>query len=450
MIRLDFDFDSKLKQLETSQIALKEHLASDICIMKEIVGEPLTSPAIPIDMIEWADDLVEDCFAKDDFLPLKKQCPRILKYITVSKHLSQYLTDTVIGPELSKLLIDFPREIPLRNLLLHFFANFLSIENDVISAIRTLLLSFFNENVPRLALTQFYIYNNLNLGSNRSTMINKVLANIPVNKIFSNLLPTEVKGTEFYIELLIAIGGRLHSESSNEKELFWTEVNSLDDRELHMICLSKYTLKSSADADIELCKARAMKYVGDPSKHQIWQVTQKYSNRQAEIDQARKKIEIWINQQFITAFFQTMQASNRGDFWLDYVKHMERVQILGSRYFLQRMKQKYPSASQYLDNSERFKECGYSSEACVFMHFSDHIIILFDTENKAGIIRLRDDSTVPQFKYYGNVTSIINSRIQWAYRASGYEIYDVNEYGRYRHIDLWEYHLGTYLKQIVL
>ncbi|MDB4824464.1 EH signature domain-containing protein [Saprospiraceae bacterium] len=450
MIRLDFDFDSKLKQLEESQIALKEQLENDIDRMIDIVGQPLHAPAIPTDLINWADTLFAKCLDSGDVTSIEKVCPRILKYLTVSPKLTQYLSGPTARDILFKMLESHPRERPLSNLLLHFFTNFLSIEDDVISNTKSLLLSYFKDNTPRLALTRFYINNRLYEESNRSSLINKVLSNISVDKVFSKVLPAEIRGTEFYIELLIALGGRLHSESSTEKKLFWTELNSLADRELHMICLSKYTLKSSSATDKELCKARAMKYVGDPSLYQRWQVTDKYKNRQVEINQARKKIEIWINQQFITAFFQTMQASNRGDFWLDYVKYMERVQILGSRYFLQNMKRRYPSAKQYLDKSERFKECGRASEACVFMHFADHIIILFDTENKAGICRKKDDYNLPEFKFYGNVTSIIDGGFHKAYQVNGQTIYNIKEDGRLFHIQDWKEGFKVYLNEVVI
>lgn len=450
MIKLDFDFETKIEHLRSSQLAIKKHLESDIQQMKEIVGEPFEPPAIPVDLIKWADNLFVDCIENNEKAKLEEASPRILKYLTISSNLTHYLTNSKAKALLFELLNNHPRERPLSNLLLHVFTYFLTIEDDIISEVKRLLASYFNKNKPRLALTQFYINNKLTKWSKKAVLVNKVLSEIPVKRVISRFFPSELRGTEFYKELLIVIAGRLHNETSDNKKLFWQELNSLEDRELHIICLSKYSLKSSSTTDIEFCKARAMKYVGDPSQHQIWKVTNNYKNRQEEVEEARQIIEVWINQQFISAFFQTMQASNRGDFWLNYVKNMERVQILGSRYFLQKMKRQYPSASQYLDNSERFKVCGNSSEACVFMHFHQHIIILFDTENKAGICRKKDDQNLPEFKYYGNVTSIIDGGFHKAYRVSGETIYNIKEDGRLFHSQDWKEDFRVYLKEVVL
>ena len=127
MIRLDFDFDSKLKQLEESQIALKEQLENDIDRMIDIVGQPLHAPAIPTDLINWADTLFAKCLDSGDVTSIEKVCPRILKYLTVSPKLTQYLSGPTARDILFKMLESHPRERPLSNLLLHFFTNFLSI-----------------------------------------------------------------------------------------------------------------------------------------------------------------------------------------------------------------------------------------------------------------------------------------------------------------------------------
>lgn len=450
MNRVDFDFKSKLKQLEESQVLLKDQLATDIIRMSQIVGRPLPTTFIPLDLIEWAENLFQRSYLTGNLSELKAACPRILKYLTVSSHLSTNLKDEKLRSLLFNLLIDYPRERPLSNLLLYYFNNFLSINDEVVYAINRLFLSYFKENKPRLALTQFYFKHNLNEHSSKIALINNVVSSLSLENLLSGMLPPEVSNTDFYNELLIVISSQLVSKSIDDKRLFWNELERLKNIKLFMVCISKYTLLSILPADVELCKSKAMLHVGDPSEPQLWVVPDKYSIHESDVELARNKIETWINQQFIAAFFQTMKASDRGDFWLSYVQYMERVQILGSRYFLQRMKNRYPSASDYLDNSERFKECGINSEACVFMHFPNHIIILFDTENKAGICRTKNDNDLPGFKYYGNVTSIIDGGFHKAYRVNGDNIYDIRQDGRLFHTYDWKEDFRVYLRQIVL
>jgi len=180
----------------------------------------LHSPAIPKDLIKRAEKLFAKCVDSHDFTDIEEECPRILKYLTVSSNLSQYLNDPTSREILFKLLEVHPRERTLSNLLLYFFTNFIKIEDNLIAAIKALLLPFFKENAPRLALTQFYIDNELSVNSHRSSIINKVLAKIPINKLLSGDLPGEIRGTDFYIELLIASAGRLHTTSQNDKKLF--------------------------------------------------------------------------------------------------------------------------------------------------------------------------------------------------------------------------------------
>jgi len=84
------------------------------------------------------------------------------------------------------------------------------------------------------------------------------------------------------------------------------------------------------------------------------------------------------------------------------------------------------------------------------MHFKDHIVILFDTENKAGICRQKADNNLPEFKYYGNVTSIIDGGLHKAYRVNGQTIYNIKDDGRLFHSQDWKKDFGVYLKRVVL
>lgn len=447
MIRIDFDFESKLKQLEVSQLALKENLNKDLDRLKDIVGKPLHSPAIPKDLIKWAEKLFAKCVDSRDFKDLEDECPRILKYLTVSSNLSQYLNDSNSRDILFKLLEAHPGERTLSNLLLHFFTNFLTIEDKVIATIKSLLLTFLKENTPRLALTQFYIKNKLSVSSHRSSFINKVLGNIPLNKLLSGALPAEVRGTDFYYELLIASSGRLHNNSFSEKDLFWNEIDNLEITELHKLCLAKYTVKAT-DVDKDFCVARALKRVGDPVEYQLWRISDKYSNRSQDIEHARKKIEMWINEQFIAAFFQSMEATSRGAFWQKHIKDMISVKVLAPLSFLHNMKISFPSAKAYLDDSNRFMRCG-GNVAGVLIEFKQHVILVFSIEGMATICRFSTDPKVAKFKYYGSLRSLVDGSLQLAFTRNGNNI-SMKNYGRMIYFPDWEPFFDHYLKNKII
>jgi hypothetical protein len=449
MIRLNFDFERNIKDLANLQIAMKENLKRDIEILKAKAGKPLTTVPIPKDLIKWADNIFITGLSNDDMSTARNEGARILKYLTLSPALGDYISSAKNRTYLISLIKENTRERTLSNILLHYFKNFHSIEPEHLKEFKNIFIDYFDKHQPRLAITQFYINCNLNLLANRSTVINKVIGKIGINSILGDGLPTELKATVFYKELIISISSRLYDQSRPIKEKFWKALMRSESRDLKVICISRVVLKVIGDTDKDFCKRMAMKYIGDPSIKQKWIVENKYNRYQQEVEKARLIVEVWINQQFISAFFETMAASNRGAFWLNYVNHMKGVKILGSPYFLANMKRKFPSASEYLEG-DRFKQCGYSSEACVFMEFDSHIIILFDTEGKAGICRSKEDSNLPAFKYYGNVTSIIDGQFHKAYRVNGNQIYDIKQGGRLFHSHDWEEDFKVYLRTIVL
>ena len=449
MIRLDFDFDFKLKQFKTSQIALKEQLENDILTLQTIVGKQRPPGPVPPDLIEWAENLFEECIKKNDFKSVEDACPQILKYLTVSSQLSKYLSTATNRLILFNLLNIYKRDRPLGNLLLYFFKTFQTIDEELKHLIGSLIDDYLEEKPPKLPLLNFYFFNELNLDSSTHSIVNETVSKFSIEEIVSGYkFPSELRETDFYHELLIALSGRMHSATILEKNIYWMGIKAVNKRDLHIICLSRFVLNSTSPTDIEFCKARAMEYVGDPSQRQLWRVSNTFRSHEDTIEQARKKIEVWINQQFIAAFFQTMKASNRGSFWVNHIKSMISVRVLAPLTFMQVMKTSFPSAASYLDNKSHFIPCG-GHVAGILIEFKKHKILVFSVEGMASICRLSSDKQVAQFKYYGNLRNLVDGSLQLAFTRSGSKI-TMRDYGRMLYFPDWEPFFDYYLKNKIL
>lgn len=446
----NFNFDNGLQEYRNCLDKLKLNLTEDLEKMgKNVALSPRSIPPSN-DMLDWAGKLFKSCFVRNNYEEFYSECPKILKYVTLLPDLEYFLNYPKARNELVESLKRYPRERFLNNLVLFYFRKFREVEQLDCSGFQEIFTTYFMTNSPKLVLIKFFHSHDLKLTDHRMILVEKVIDSYSSEELLNNCLPEEIKSTDYFKEILISIAFSLRFEDSHVKALFWEKVKSLKNHDVTKICVANYAMNARSEADKEVAKEKAMTEIADPSKIQLWHISDKYNEYRDIVEEARNKIELWINKQFVSVFFHTMAASNRGEFWLGYVNHLTSVQILGSKYFLQRMKSSFPSASKYLDNVDRFKICGNSSEACVFMHFKKHIIILFDTKNKAGICRLKSDPSLPKFKYYGNVTSIIDGGFHKAYNVEGDRLLNMKDDGRLFHTYDWEADFRTYLQNMVL
>jgi len=290
--------------------------------------------------------------------------------------------------------------------------------------------------------------------------LNSAYENIAVseqlNFLINNGFEDRILQTQYFKALIIAYSSNVFDGKKETINSFINHLKRIDDRDVFRICIAKGILgieKTKSKGYQEYYKAWAMKYIGDPLLYAKWTINKPiFQEHQSTLNTARSILEKWINEVFISAFFDAMYAQQRGQFWLKYLNKIKDVKILGSLSYLQRMKNMNKSASGYLDNKEgtRFQRTNDNSLACALIYFENHIITLFSDEGYAVYCKLKNSPTGHKFVFHSSVNQLRDGSFQLAYQTNYESIYNVKNEGRMFHREFWESHFDKYLNQIVL
>lgn len=454
------DFEIRHTTIDDSIKSLKEvfHQRKErLFELAKIAGH---TPPVSNDKIQEAVLLFNRAFQSNDFNVFNERRKKYLKILSHYEALS-YSNDKIIShvgkvnwlcTEWEKLNND--RLIfNLTYTILHSWSE--DIESSLSKIQKTVNQLIANRDADNLKYDKFESFKNyINYKVNLNSAYDNIAVSEQLNFLINNGFEDRILQTQYFKALIIAYSSIVFDGKKETINSFINHLKRIDDRDVFRICIAKGILeieKTKSKGYQEYYKAWAMKYIGDPLLYAKWTISKPiFQEHQPILNSARSILEKWINEVFISAFFDAMYAQQRGQFWLKYLDKIKDVKILGSRYFLQRMKQINKSASSYLEH--RFKITGDNELACVVMYFNNHVITLFSNEGFAAICKLKTNPTVPEYKYYGSVRDLVDGSFPMAYRSSYGHIYEVRNEGRLRHHpeDSWHEHFSRFLNQKVL
>lgn len=184
--------------------------------------------------------------------------------------------------------------------------------------------------------------------------------------------------------------------------------------------------------NIDIVKNETIKLIGDPAVYYLWRNVELADNEQEEVEQARKKLNILLNKEFIEVFFKILiQDDRREKYWLGFIDKIEII-FVGNRANYLELK-KIESISKLVDN--RYKITSSSQSTCalimyskgyVFVEFSDTgALYIYKEESFINRVNLNAVGSIQDLKMWSTTKSAVSN--------SYYGGLDINIEGRITH-----------------
>jgi len=215
-------------------------------------------------------------------------------------------------------------------------------------------------------------------------------------------------------------------------------------------CLSRIILRldsGSPSDERERVLSAAFRKVGDPAHAPEWAPWDKATeSERSDLQKARKALNSWIAQRFITAFFdQVAMDTDRRRFWLRYAPHITRFKVFGdgeTRYQLRKDKR----IKRYVNS--RFDRIS-GSMAALLMQIKNRVIVEFGETGGACYVHRKGTSDCPSFdRRYSNINQLrIGTDFPLLMRYAGTHYSNVRSEGRFLHKHDWERRLDWWMKK---
>lgn len=200
-------------------------------------------------------------------------------------------------------------------------------------------------------------------------------------------------------------------------------------------CLSKMILNVNQVTDDlkEDIKASAFKLIGDPSNDSYWMPWKGASYKDIEeLKEAQNLLNQWINEKFITLFFEEWARDNdRKIFWRKYLKDISRFKIYGSETLEYRLKRDERIAP-YLSTRFGILKGGSNSTALV-MVIKDYLLVEFSENGNAFYAYKTSNEYCPNISLRTlRVHELKNTR---------------SNNGRFIHSGGWQYNISSWITE---
>ncbi len=218
-----------------------------------------------------------------------------------------------------------------------------------------------------------------------------------------------------------------------------------------LIACSLVLNSSKFNKYIEIVKRQSIKMIGDPIEIRHWRFSGLNSQQELIIENARKKLNILLNENFIRIFFEKLvQDDRRKNFWLKFIDKIEDIRFSGNRrnyYYLKKIE----SVSEHVDS--RYKITARNQDTCaiiiysknyVFVEFTD-VGALYIYKQQNFKVNLNSISSMADLKTLSRNTLAcgVSSRESYYYSTSYY----TNPEGRITHQGDWESRVNAWMKE---
>lgn len=191
----------------------------------------------------------------------------------------------------------------------------------------------------------------------------------------------------------------------------------------------------------------AFRKIGDPTHESNWQPWRGASSSERdELETARKTLNNWIAQRFITAFFDKVAMDeDRREFWMRYVTHITNFMVFGDEGTRYKLKQD-ERTNKYVQS--RFRAISGAMSA-LLIQVKDRVIVEFGEVGGACYIHKKGTKTCPSFD--GGYTDISELRLGTGFpllmRYSGRDYRNVKQEGRLLHKHEWQRRLDWWMRR---
>ena len=168
------------------------------------------------------------------------------------------------------------------------------------------------------------------------------------------------------------------------------------------------------------------------------------------LKQAQNLIRIWTNEKYISIYFEKcVQEKERKDFWLKYIKEIERIRIVGSEEIKMKLNAD-TRLRQILQGKFILSSSNAMSEmSAIIMKIRDKVYIEFSTIGNALFVYEIEHLPIKQLfsrSCIWKVTDLKQTDLNMLIELTKYGTYD-NEYGRLFHKGEWQYRLSNYISR---
>lgn len=225
--------------------------------------------------------------------------------------------------------------------------------------------------------------------------------------------------------------------------------NSVTDKSvIPLFITQKKSLSASSKEALEaLSKLR----IGDCENNAKWSLPVEVETERHELlKEAQKLIRFWTNEKYISVYFEKcVDDAQRKQFWLKYIKDIERIRIAGSKVTKQRMSAD-PRLLQLLQGKFILGTNNTRSDtSAIIMQIRGKVYIEFS--EKGNALYVYEEQSLPVEKLFSRTAIQGINYLKQTYMNQLIEIesWDEwhNEYGRMVHIGEWERRLSNYISK---
>jgi len=220
-------------------------------------------------------------------------------------------------------------------------------------------------------------------------------------------------------------------------------------KDVHRLIVAHLILHPKSETRSDELKKIAYRVFGDTKTMTNWRLTGFLNTKDnlAIIFDAKKKLEYWITQSFITIFFEKcIVDEDRKRFWLQYSKEVEEVKIVGNNN--QKYQLRYSGLDDYLD--QRFIRTQKSdSNLAIVMEIKNFQIIEFSDKGAALYVYLKRGENaidLENLKVFSSVTDLKKTYLPQLFNKSGDNYHYAQKEGRFPHMTGWEIPLSKWIQ----
>lgn len=451
------NIEDKVIELEDNVIEMTNNLVENVENLRLLIGRGVPVAPPNVNKIANTVNTFNECYKNNDYAIFEQSLNKNLKIISYQESLCYSDYDKPILSEIKKiekLYAYWTNNISSRvgqNLVYTILDNWL--ENTYADSLITLqntvnTIFGLNQNL------RYQKFNDEKEFIDYKVSLKKIYKPIPLEGKLNLLIDkgfdkSRILLSQYYKKLLFNYVKDIYNIDNKEiLNNFINRLKEINNQELTTICLCKAILEienTKKYRNQETFKTWAMMYIGDPIKDTNWTVNsveiQLLSSKY--VQKSREILKKWINKVFIATFFQTMSASERGDFWLNYVDEIKDIQMIGGKIYLRKMSKQTPSAKTYLE--KRYQNTDDTNVACIKMYFTNHVIVLFSDAGYAAICKKGDVDRVNR-----RITELRDGQVPFAFTYRNGYVSNIKKEGRLRHTDGWEKAFRKYLKEVVI
>lgn len=199
---------------------------------------------------------------------------------------------------------------------------------------------------------------------------------------------------------------------------------------------------------IDIVKSETVKLIGDPAVYHFWRNIDLTENEKDEVEQARRKLNILLNKQFIEIFFNVLvEDERRKVYWLKFIDKIDDLKVVGNNANYKEL-ERIKDISNSVEN--RYKKTTSSQRTCALVMYSRDFVFVEFTD--VGPLLICKKETFNNRIDLEKVESIDDLKLwstgDYACRNSARPGYvDLNIEGRITHQGGWESRVDVWMSR---